>query len=131
MEVANYIFILQTNEAVEHFRCGGLYTVGGNVGAAAAGLVQEAYGAASVGEVCGGQNQIKDDKYIGNDSLENDSPTHHSAIAPIVAYAKNHGLNMGVSLEGSCIFVSNDINVCTYKFSAGRNVTAADILSGP
>jgi lipid-binding SYLF domain-containing protein len=54
LEVAEYIFILQTQEAMQHFKRGGSYTVGGNMGIAIGGLGREAYGAASVGGgVCG------------------------------------------------------------------------------
>jgi lipid-binding SYLF domain-containing protein len=148
LEVAEYIFILQTQEALDHFRRGGSYTVGGNMGVAFAGLGREAYGAASVGGVCGGTNtyDVNDtdiyDQYSDNDSRvarqqrqnqSNDGTTSslNGAIAPIVAYAKSQGLYVGVSLEGSRIFARDDINSRVYKFSTwGRDVTANDILSG-
>jgi Las17-binding protein actin regulator len=41
LEVAEYIFILQTQEALDHFRKGDSYTVGGNMGLAFAGLGRE------------------------------------------------------------------------------------------
>lgn len=131
LEVAEYIFILQTQEALEHFRRGGSFTVGGNVGAAVAGMGREAYGAASVSGVCGSVSHVKDDEYNDADSQQFKTGAHPSAaIAPIVAYAKSQGLYVGVSLEGSRIFSRDDMNSRTYKFGAGRDVSAHDILSG-
>jgi len=129
LEVAEYIFILQTNEALDHFRRGGSFTVGGNVGAAVAGVGREAYGAASVGgTVCGSTSTVKDDEY---NHAQSDMEVQPSlAIAPIVAYAKSQGLYIGVSLEGSRIFTRDDLNRRAYKFNAGRDVVASDILSG-
>ena len=67
LEVANYIFILQTQEALEHFSRGGSFTLGANVGAALAGMGREAVGAASVSPaLCGIANpiqNIKEDEY--------------------------------------------------------------------
>lgn len=141
LEVAEYIFILQTHEAMQHFRRGGSYTVGGNMGVAVGGLGREAYGAASVGGGCGADTtstaQLHDDEYNdeNDDSRDGDRQQHHPprqslAIAPIVAYAKSQGLYVGVSLEGSRIFSRNFINCRTYKFASGRNISANDILSG-
>ena len=154
LEVAEYIFILQTNEALEHFRRGGNFTVGGNVGAAVAGVGREAYGAASVGgTVCGNTNTVmKDDEYnhardetdyggaaagagadvaggVGTGGTASSQPAA-LAIAPIVAYAKSQGLYIGVSLEGSRIFTRDDINRRAYKFLAGKDVSSQDILTG-
>ena len=72
---------------------------------------------------------MKEDEYNDTDSNENTGQSS-VGIAPIVAYAKSQGLYVGVSLEGSRIFVRNDINSRTYKFTVGRDVTAYDILSG-
>lgn len=130
LECAEYIFILQTSEALDHFRRGDSFTVGGNVGAAFAGLGREAYGAASVGVGCGNPDVVKEDEYNDNDSREGETRPHSFGIAPIVAYAKSQGLYIGVSLEGSRIFVRDDINGRTYKFAANRDVTANDILTG-
>jgi len=67
MEVASYIFILQTAEALEHFFRGGSFTLGANVGAALANMGREAIGAASVsGALCGMSQPapvIKEDEY--------------------------------------------------------------------
>jgi SH3 domain-containing YSC84-like protein 1 len=132
IERAEYIFILQTTEALEHFKRSGSYTVGGNVGVAVAGLGREAYGAASVGgEMCGNPATVHDDEYNDDDSRHQPRPAHQPiAVAPIVAYAKSQGLYVGVSLEGSRIFSRDEINTRVYKFSTGRAVTAEDILSG-
>jgi lipid-binding SYLF domain-containing protein len=130
LEVAEYIFILQTEVAMEHFRRGGNFTIGGTIGLAAAGMGREAYGAASVGGVCGSTSSVKDDEYNDNDSREENQAPHSIAIAPIVAYAKSQGLYIGVSLEGSRIFSRDDVNSRTYKFDIGRDVSAYDILSG-
>jgi lipid-binding SYLF domain-containing protein len=131
LEVAEYIFILQTPESLDHFRRGTSFTVGGNIGAAVAGMGREAYGAASVGHGCGGVEPrfYKEDEYDDDDS---DPKNRQSSfgIAPIVAYAKSQGLYIGVSLEGSRIFTRDDINARAYKFATGREVTANDILSG-
>jgi lipid-binding SYLF domain-containing protein len=133
LEVAEYIFILQTQESLDHFRRGGSFTIGGNVGAAVAGMGREAYGAASVGGMCGTDTTSfisnKEDEYNDNDSRE-DNVKSSVGIAPIVAYAKSQGFYIGVSLEGSRIFTRNDINSRAYKFSSGRDVSAYDILSG-
>jgi len=135
LEMAEYIFILQTEEALEHFRSGGSYTVGGNMGVAVAGLGREAYGAASVGGGCGSSSTVlQDDEY--NDEHDDSREERRKrapqslAIAPIVAYAKSQGLYVGVSLEGSRIFTRDDINSRAYKFNSGRTVSANDILSG-
>lgn len=130
LEVAEYIFILQTQEALEHFRRGGSFTVGGNVGAAVAGMGREAYGAASVSGVCGSISTVKDDEYNDTDSRQLNTQTQSAAVAPIVAYAKSQGLYVGVSLEGSRIFSRDDMNSRTYKFGSGRDVTSHDILAG-
>ena len=160
LEVAEYIFILQTQEAMQHFKRGGSYTVGGNMGIAVGGLGREAYGAASVGGGgCGTDTTLSnsvnhmssptlpaDEDYNDENDDSNDgsgqvrkrnsnyhaqpTPTRSFGIAPIVAYAKSQGLYIGVSLEGSRMFTRNDINCRTYKFSSGRDVTADDILSG-
>ena len=130
LEVAEYIFILQTEEALEHFRRGGNFTVGGNIGLAAAGMGREAYGAASVSGACGTTSAVRDDEYNVNDSRDENQAPQSMAIAPIVAYAKSQGLYVGVSLEGSRIFSRDDVNSRTYKFDTGRDVTAYDILSG-
>lgn len=129
LEVAEYIFILQTQEALDHFRRGGSFTIGGNIGIAAAGLGREAYGAASISGTCGNVNTVKDDEYNDNDT-QDEKITPAIAMAPIVAYAKSQGLYVGVSLEGSRIFSRDDINSRAYKFDLGRDVTANDILSG-
>lgn len=136
LEVAEYIFILQTQEALKHFKRGQSYTVGGNMGLAVAGLGREAYGAASVSGGCGATTnavQLHDDEYNDDDdsrTRQKNRQTQSVEIAPIVAYAKSQGLYIGVSLEGSKIFTRDDINSRTYKFSSGRNVTADDILAG-
>jgi len=133
LEVAEYIFILQTEESLDHFRKGGSFTIGGNIGAAIAGMGREAYGAASVGSMCqstaNGLEPMKEDEYNDDDS-RNDKRTSSLGIAPIVAYAKSQGLYVGVSLEGSRIFSRDDINARAYKFATGREVEARDILSG-
>lgn len=110
LEIADYIFILQTEDALNHFRQGANYTIGGNMGAAVGGIGREAYGAASVGT--------------------KDGNTAKTQVSPIVAYAKSQGLYFGVSLEGSKIFARDDINRRAYKFKTGRDFSTDDILSG-
>ena len=112
LEVADYIFVLQTEEALDHFRQGANYTVGGNMGAAMGGVGREAYGAAS----------------LGTDQTDGVEKTRK--LAPIVAYAKSQGLYFGVSLEGSKIFAREDINRRAYKFTTGKDYSTDDILSG-
>jgi lipid-binding SYLF domain-containing protein len=135
LEVAEYIFILQTQESLDHFKRGSSFNIGGNVGAAVAGIGREAYGAASVGNTCtrsAEQQQVKEDEYNDEDSEEN-LPRDTAAafgVAPIVAYAKSQGLYVGVSLEGSRIFTRSDVNARAYKFATGRELSAKDILSG-
>lgn len=140
LEVADYIFILQTEDSLAHFKSGGHFTVGGAVGAAVAGLGREAYGAASVrSNFCsGGKNGNMDDDtiYSREDSIstahrrEDGRQDKTAEVAPIVAYAKSQGLYFGVSLEGSRIFTRNDLNARAYKFTCGREVTADEILGG-
>ena len=80
LEVANYIFILQTEEAMEHFSRGGSFTLGANVGAAFAGMGREAIGAASVSPALCGIAQpiqaIKEDEY----NFENDQEDDYEAV---------------------------------------------------
>jgi len=109
LEVADYIFILQTEDALNHFRQDTNYTIGGNMGAAVGNVGREAYGAASVMKA---------------------GPEDRTKLAPIVAYAKTQGLYFGVSLEGSKIFARKDINRRAYKFTTGQEFSTADILSG-
>ena len=108
LEVAEYIFLIQTNEALEHFKRGEHFTIGGNMGAAIAGHGREAYGAASVAGASGNKKNV----------------------ASIVAYAKSQGLYFGVSLEGSRMFTRDEINNRTYKFISGNEVSTTDILTG-
>jgi hypothetical protein len=135
LEVAEYIFILQTQESLDHFKRGSSFNIGGNVGAAVAGIGREAYGAASVGNTCtrsAEQQQVKEDEYNDEDSEEN-LPRDTAAafgVAPIVAYAKSQGLYLGVSLEGSRIFTRSDVNARAYKFATGRELSTKDTLSG-
>lgn len=89
LEVAEYIFILHTQESLDHFKRGSSFNIGGNVGAAVAGIGREAYGAASVGNTCtrsAEQQQVKEDEYNDEDSEEN-LPRDTAAafgVAPIV-----------------------------------------------
>jgi lipid-binding SYLF domain-containing protein len=131
LEVAEYIFILQTQESLDHFRRGSSFTVGGNIGAAVAGMGREAYGAASVRNSCSTEQRTyyQEDEYNDDDSDQRNRQSGFG-VAPIVAYAKSQGLYIGVSLEGSRIFTRDDINARAYKFGAGREVSANDILSG-
>jgi lipid-binding SYLF domain-containing protein len=96
LEVANYIFILQTKEALEHFQRGGSVTLGANVGAALAGIGREAVGAASVsGALCGiapAALPIKEDEYTYEDGGLDDRPNYHKN--------KNHHHNHGSSPTG-------------------------------
>mmetsp|Transcript_27117 Transcript_27117/g.42138 ORF Transcript_27117/g.42138 Transcript_27117/m.42138 type:complete len:1271 (+) Transcript_27117:357-4169(+) len=125
MEVSDYILILQTQSALNHFRRGGNFTIGGNVGCAFAGIGRDALGAASIQGSC--MPASADGLVVDDDTLD---AANSSEIAPLVAYAKSQGLYIGVSLEGSRIFTRNDINDRTYKFITGGNVTAKDILGG-
>jgi len=80
LEVANYIFILQTEQALEHFSRGGSFTLGANVGAAFAGMGREAVGAASVSPALCGISQpvqiIKEDEY----NYEDDEEDHYEVV---------------------------------------------------
>lgn len=159
LEVANYIFIMQTKDALEHFQRGGSFTLGANVGAAFAGMGREAIGAASVSSaLCGISSPVrvvKEDEYTyerdnytvsysnksgkkngsGGPSGTESVQTRNSGIAsvaPIVAYAKSEGLYVGVSLEGSRIFTRSELNARAYKLSNYNHkaVTSFDILTG-
>jgi lipid-binding SYLF domain-containing protein len=149
LEVADFMFIIQTNEGMEHFKNSGNFVVGGNIGAAVVNCGREAYGAASLGVgVCSGmlpleeQNEQEDAE---NDHGDDDEKTYQSNksnshgirrkkkgndIAPMVAYAKSQGLYFGVSVDGLRFFTRNDINARTYKFSMLNDTSAKYILSG-
>ena len=66
LEVADFMFIIQTQEGMEHFKRGGNFVVGGNIGAAVVNCGREAYGAASLGVCSGNINQIE----IEDDDIE-------------------------------------------------------------
>ena len=151
LEVADFIFIIQTQEGMEHFKRGGNFAVGGNIGATVVSCGREAYGAASIGACTGKLNledQIhNDDDITMNGSLALDDRsmysrgistvrTHEGSKkkdsdgAPIVAYAKSQGLYFGVSVDGLKFFTRNDINARAYKFSLLSDVASHDILNG-
>ena len=62
LEVENFMFIIQTKEGMEHFKKGGNFVVGGNIGAAVVNCGREAYGAASLGQLgaCTGRLPLDD-----------------------------------------------------------------------
>jgi lipid-binding SYLF domain-containing protein len=111
------------------------FNIGGNVGAAVAGIGRDAHGAASVRNTCtrsAEQQQVKEDEYNDEDSYKN-LPRDTAAafgVVPIVAYAKSQGLYVGVSLEGSRIFTRSDVDPRAHKFATGRELSAKDIPSG-
>jgi len=153
LEVADFLFIIQTNEGMEHFKRGGNFVLGGNIGAAVVNCGREAYGAASLG-TCTGRMPLDDP--IDQDDAENDRDNDIAStfdestylsnassrrsgqqqkkkdndIAPMVAYAKSQGLYFGVSVDGLKFFTRNDINTRTYKFTMLSEMPAKDILSG-
>jgi lipid-binding SYLF domain-containing protein len=132
-----YIFTLQTQESLDHFKRGLSFNIGGNVGAAVAGIGRDAHGAASVRNTCTRsveqeQQQVKEDEYNDEDSDKN-LPRDTAAafgVVPIVAYAKSQGLYVGASFEGSRIFTRSDVNARAYKFATGRELSAKGIPSG-
>jgi lipid-binding SYLF domain-containing protein len=151
-EVADYMFILQTKEGVEHFQRGGNFALGGNIGISVANCGREAYGAASLGACAGSRNledqiQQGDSDDEGNSTVFDDTTIGASTvlskrqqkkskgkdgveIAPMVAYAKSQGLYFGVSVDGLKFFTRNDINSRAYKFSMLSEMAAKDILGG-
>eukprot|EP00536_Pseudo-nitzschia_multiseries_P009988 jgi/Psemu1/242604/estExt_Genewise1.C_2920009 len=138
LEVASYIFILQTAEALEHFSRGGSFTLGANVGAALANMGREAIGAASVSGALGTRNPNSRVRGCVGEctamAANSASVLEEGAggLAPVVAYAKSEGLYVGVSLEGSRIFSRPEANARAYKYSSYNHkaVTARDILTG-
>ncbi len=149
LELADFMFILQTKESVEHFQPGGTFAVGGNKGAAVASVGREAYGAASLGSCASpslesiqqsdSEDEEEDTHYEDSTHRSNASSivrkrkkhkTKDGDVAPMVAYAKSQGLYFGVSVEGLKFFTRNDINHRTYKFSMLSELTAKDILNG-
>ena len=114
LEVADYIFILQTQNALEHFRKGNNFTIGGNVGAAVAGVGREAYGAATLSAGPTNSTSVCDNE---GEETNNTKDLDVCEMAPIVAYARSQGLYFGVSLEGSKIYTRDDINVSYYDYS--------------
>ena len=127
VEVANYLIILQTREALEHFqRSGGSFTLGANAGAALAGIGREMIGAASITTaLCGispAVHVIKEDEYTYEDGGKDSSSTYYprksdgvTGLTSVVAYAKSEGLYVGVSLEGSRFYSRPEINTRAYK----------------
>jgi lipid-binding SYLF domain-containing protein len=152
LEVADFIFIIQTQEGMEHFKRGGNFAVGGNIGATVVSCGREAYGAASIGACTGTsslEEQIHHDDNItvtGSSVFTDDRSMHSYGMstvrtyeeskkkdsdgAPIVAYAKSQGLYFGVSVDGLKFFTRNDINSRTYKFSMLSEIASHDILNG-
>ena len=149
LEVADFLFIIQTKEGMAHFKRGGNFALGGNIGAAVANCGREAYGAASLG-ACTGRGLNLDDAIVQQDIGENasryeDNPASSKTrdklqrqqnnskdgdVAPVTAYAKSQGLYFGVSVDGLKFFTRNDINSRTYKFAMLSELPAKDILSG-
>jgi len=123
VETVDYIFVIQKQEALEHFLRGGNFTVGGNIGAAIAGLGREAYGAASLRDtIClSSADRLEIESHMVENTTE---------VATIVAYAKSQGLYIGMSVEGQKFFTRDDVNDRIYKFMAGKSVTAREILTG-
>lgn len=142
LEVADFIFIIQTKEGMEHFKRGGNFAVGGNIGATVVSCGREAYGAASIGACTGKlslEDQVDDDDITRTASSVYDDRSLHtyeedrkkdSEGAAIVAYAKSQGLYFGVSVDGLKFFTRNDLNARAYKFSTLTEVTSHDILNG-
>ena len=152
LEVADYMFILQTKEGVEHFQRGGNFALGGNIGISVANCGREAYGAASLGACVGSRNledqvqqgdsddegasTVFDDTTIGASTVmskrqqKKNKGKDGGDIAPMVAYAKSQGLYFGMSVDGLKFFTRNDINSRAYKFSMLSEMAAKDILGG-
>jgi len=131
VERTEYLVILQTQQALDHFVSGSSLAIGGNVGIALGGLGREALGAASV--PCGTTTTTTTTTTTSdNDTYDSRVPetTAPATVAPIVAYARAQGLYVGVSLEGSRLFCRDDLNRSMYKWETGSDVTAYDILSG-
>lgn len=128
VEVVEYIFILRTEESLAQFRLGGHVTLGGNLGAAFAGMGREALGAASIGGTMCSPKTHPNGYPVDVDDF--DFEVKPIQLAPIVAYARTQGIYVGLSLEGSRIFTRHDINNRTYKFATGKAASAADILGG-
>jgi len=100
VEVTDFVFILNDNDAVKTFAQTGSVTLGGNVSVAAGpvGRNAEAAGAASLRSVAG-----------------------------IFSYSKTKGLFAGVSLEGSAIIERRDANEQLYgrRYRASELLTGA------
>jgi lipid-binding SYLF domain-containing protein len=120
LEVADYLMVLQTQEALESFKQGSHVCVGGNIGAAVAGMGREAFGAASIRNplVCG--DSISSSKSLSDDDQEHPSVLRATEFAPILAYAKTQGLYVGVSLDGLKLFTRHDMNAKEYKLAGTR-----------
>ncbi|PRT55405.1 hypothetical protein B9G98_03025 [Wickerhamiella sorbophila] len=99
-ELTDFIFILNTREAVETFARGGSLTLGGNMSLAAGPLGRNA-------EAAGGVSA--------------------SNATAVFSYAKTKGLFAGVSLEGSVIVERREAN---RKFYGSSSCTSRSILSG-
>ncbi|KAJ1554253.1 hypothetical protein HK096_004396, partial [Nowakowskiella sp. JEL0078] len=84
-QLTDFVFILNTSEAVRAFSHGGNVTLGAQVGIAAGPLGRAVEGSGSV-----------------------------INFAPIYTYSKNQGLFAGLSLEGSVIVARNDANADFY-----------------
>ncbi|KAL7553335.1 hypothetical protein ACHAWF_018177 [Thalassiosira exigua] len=109
LEVADFMFIIQTPEGMDHFRRGGNFVVGGNIGAAVANCGREAYGAASLGACTGrinladhiGQDEgVEDDGTIGAEggtvataasSARDETSTYQSGASTLQSYHERGG----------------------------------------
>ena len=137
LEVADYLFILQNEDALTHFKSGDHFCVGGNIGAALAGMGREAFGAASIRPtLCNNSDaaSLEDEALFpqrgSRSHAKRKDGKRGNDLTPIVAYAKTQGLYFGVSLDGVRIFTRHDVNAKEYKITTGRDVSPSDILSG-
>lgn len=80
-DITDYVFVLNTDDAVKAFSVGGNVTLGGNVGVAAGPYGRSAEASAALAH-----------------------------FAPVFSYSKSKGLYAGVSVEGSVIVERKDTN---------------------
>ena len=129
IEMADYIFILQTQESLDNFRNGGQFRVGGNIADAFAGIGKVVNEASKFGNSLCSPTSLSEYE-MNFDSNQYSQRKVASEFYETVAFAKNQGVYLGASADGNKFYTRSEINSRSYKFATGKNASARDILDG-